>query len=282
MIGFSSTDLTSGIRYLALHYTADEEKNGEWARGMKQTGIPQREWDREMELREDVWDGEAVHADYVDALHCPAAVRSEYLPIVNGSKYFGGWDCGQTLSPAFVLLQVTPRPFQVHALLEVVSEGAMPMETFAPLVQQILMRWHSGLWSEVSHHGDATVTQRSGSNGDSAADVALRHGVTIRPETNVWAARQSAVTWLLTRSLGEDAPGFFLSGKCCPILRTGFQGAYRFRPHSRSQKGGAGTILQMPVKDEYSHVQDALQYAAVAVRRWLEKRDGRVLSRRWR
>jgi hypothetical protein len=165
-------------------------------------------------------------------------------------------------------------------LVEVVSEGAMAMETFAPLVQQVLMRWHPGLWSEVSHHGDATVTQRSGSTGDSAADVALRHGVTIRPETNVWAARQSAVTWLLMRSLGEDAPGFFLSGRGCPVLRTGFQGAYRFRPHASSQRDGAGTILQMPVKDEYSHVQDALQYAALAVRRWLEKKEGRVLSRR--
>jgi hypothetical protein len=280
MTGISSTDLKSGIRFLALHYTADEEKRGEWARKMKKTGISQREWDREMELREDVWDGEAVYADYVDALHCPVPVRDRHLPIVNGSLYFGGWDCGQTLSPAFVLLQVTPRPFQVHALVEVVSEGAMAMETFAPLVQQVLMRWHPGLWSEVSHHGDATVTQRSGSNGDSASDVAVRHGVVIRPESNVWAARQSSVTWLLTRSLGENAPGFFVSGLGCPVLRTGFQGAYRYRPHSQSQKDGAGTILQMPVKDEYSHVQDALQYAALAVRRWLEKKEGRVLSRR--
>jgi len=278
--GLAITDLDSGIRYLALHYTADDEKRGEWAKRMKKTGVPQREWDREMELREDVWDGESVYADYVDALHCPVSVRDQYLPIVHGSMYFGGWDCGQTLSPAFVLLQVTPRPFQVHALLEVVSNGAMAMETFAPLVQQVLMRWHPGLWSEVSHHGDATVTQRNGSNGDSASDVAVRHGVVIRPETNVWAPRMSAVTWLLTRSLGEDAPGFFLSGRGCPVLRTGFQGAYRFRPHAASQRDGAGTILQMPVKDEYSHVQDALQYAALAVRRWLEKKEGRILTRR--
>lgn len=62
------------------------------------------------------------------------------------------------------------------------------------------------------------------------------------------------------------------------MLRTGFQGAYRYRPHSQSQKGGAGTILQMPVKDEYSHVQDALQYATLAVRRWLDKRESKLLT----
>ena len=65
-----------------------------------------------------------------------------------------------------------------------------------------------------------------------------------------------------------------------PMNNIGSYASNRSRPHARSQKGGAGTILQMPVKDEYSHVQDALQYAALAVRRWLEKKEGRVLTRR--
>lgn len=269
-----------GARYLRIHYSADPPKRDPaWAPEMR-AGVGIREWRREMEMDENVYDGEPVYADYLDDVHCPGAAKQSLLPVVAGSVYFGGWDCGQTLQPAFVLLQVTPRPFQAMAILEVVSEGAMPMETFAPLVMQRLMRWHPGLWAEVRHHGDATVVQRSGSTGDSALAVALKHGVRIQPETNVWAARSSAVTWLLTRMVSEEAPGFFVSGLGCPVLRRGFLGAYRFKPHEQSQKDGAGTILLSPLKDEFSHVHDALQYAAVAVRRWLEKKEGAVRKRR--
>lgn len=279
-LGCEARECPGGGRYVRIHYSADPGKRDPgWAES-ERVGMGRREWDREMEMREDVYDGEPVYADYIDDVHCPTAIRSASLPVVNGSTYFGGWDCGQTLSPAFVLCQVTPRPFQVHALLEVVSEGAMPMETFAPLVLQRLMQWHQGLWADVRHFGDLTVSVRSGSTGETAAEVALRHGVRISPVSNQWAGRYSAVTWMLTRRLAEDMPGLFVSGGGCPVLREGFLGAYRFTPAAAGDLRGPGLILQQPLKNAWSHVHDALQYAALAIKKDLDKRAGGEVLRR--
>lgn len=307
MQGFAAKDLPSGTRFLAMHYTADEEKRGMWATE-KRKGVPVREWDQQMELREDVWDGEPVFADYSDSLHCPGILRQsptgqtwaeaivagrldskwrDYWDklIVPGSTYYGGWDCGATLSPAFSLTQMAPRNmgYQMITMFEVVPEEgkAMPMETFAPMVQQILMKWHPGLWDIVSHHGDATVDQRSGTRGETAGDVARRHGINIKGETNIEGVRLSAVTRILTRMISERAPGWFLCGVGCPTLRAGFQGAYRFRPHPQSEKNGAGYIPQKPVKDSYSHPQDSFQAAAIAMNRFLKDvKPATVTSRR--
>ena len=239
-----------------------------------------REWDRDMEMREDVYDGQPVYDDYVDAIHCPKILRENSIPLSANAMYYGGWDAGQTLSPAFVLLQVTERPWQVHALLEVVSVGQQPMERFAQVVLQRLMKWHPGLWDQVKHFGDATIVTRSGSDGQSARDVAKRHGISIVPMSNQWAGRVSAVTWLLTRRLDEDMPGFWVSGKDCPVLRDGFLGGYQTTASPSGESSGPGMVLRAPLKNAFSHVHDALQYAAIQIRKDIEKQPQAVLTRR--
>jgi hypothetical protein len=218
-----------------------------------------------MEMNENVYDGECVYPEYRDGWHCLLGERP--ITLIPGSTYVGGWDCGQTLNPAFVLLQITPLPLQIHAILEVIPPGPEPMEKFAARVQAALTRRIPTMWDEVRHFGDATVTTRSGSTGDTAQGIARKHGISIQPISNEWQGRYSAVTWALADSIDEKTPRFLLDGVHCPTLRDGFRGAYRFEDSPQGDGSGAGRILAMPLKNAYSHIHDALQYACVATRK---------------
>lgn len=227
-----------------------------------------------MEMNENVYDGEPVFADYRDEWHCLLGDRA--LPLLQHSVYVGGWDAGQTLSPAFVLLQIAPGKlgYQVSCLLEVLPPGPEPMETFAPRVGRALSQRLPGLWDEIEHWGDHTLVQRSGGDGRTAQMIAAAHGFRIREASNEWNPRYSAVTWLLQRRIDERSPGFLVDGLHCPVLRDGFRGAYRYEESPRSDGDGAGRILAMPLKNAYSHVQDALQYAAMRVQQKFQSFHG--------
>jgi hypothetical protein len=262
----------NGARYVQMHYSVDPQKGQEWAR-VERAKVPAREWQREMEMDETIYAGEPVYADYRDKRHCPLQGHAP-LPICRGATYVAGWDCGQTITPAFCLLQITPKPWQVAAILEVTSPGAEPMEKFAPRVMAELRKRLPGRWDEVEHWGDATVMARNGANGETAQQAAARHGVRIRPASNEWNGRYGAVTWLLMNDINETIPRFLVDGVMCPLLREGFQGAYKFDESSAGDAVGPTRVLkERPLKNTYSHVHDALQYAACRVR-FVMKRNG--------
>jgi len=83
--GFAAQTIKNGTRHVAIHYSADEEKGPEWVAIMKSRlateGFGERDWQREMELREDIYNGEPVFADYVDHLHCPKPLHDAPIPV---------------------------------------------------------------------------------------------------------------------------------------------------------------------------------------------------------
>jgi hypothetical protein len=262
---------------------ADEEKRGDWAARVK-GGVPVREWLREMEMVETVYDGEPVYADFNESNHSfEFYAEGPRLPVIRGSKYIGGWDCGQTMMPAFTLLQVTPPPYhQVHALLEVTSVGSEPMSKFAPRVLASLVKLLPGQWPEVEHWADTTVVTRSGASGATPQDEAAKHGFRLRQSSNVWAGRWDAVSWLLADQIVEGMPRFLIDPLACPLLLAGFQGAYKFDDQSVGAVDPERVSKSSPVKNMYSHVHDSLQYAALRVRKILDtagRSEWRVLGR---
>jgi hypothetical protein len=263
MQGFAAETLGNGVRFLAVHYSADPEKGPEWV-AEQRVGVPVNDWDRQMEMREDVYDGKPVYADFIPGFHDRTGLR-----VLPGSKDFGGWDCGATLIPAYVHLQLTEEK-QVQAVLEEVSLGEDAMETFAPKVAEALRELIPERMGDVEHWADATVTQRSGTRKESAAQVAQEHGFDLYASSNVWAPRWSAVTWLLTDRLPNGEPRFVIDREKCPILYEGFKGAYKFQESPRGDSTGPGMILGMPLKNGFSHVHDALQYPAMRIRRLIE------------
>ncbi|HWD38857.1 MAG TPA: hypothetical protein VG944_08420 [Fimbriimonas sp.] len=274
--GFAATTLKGGARYVALHYSADDEKNEAWARAYRQSNsIPQREWDQQMELMEDIYEGKPVYGEYRDSYHCPRG--SEPLRIIQGSTLIAGWDCGATLFPAFNLVQIVPKYLQVHAILELTSDGGEPMEAFAPRVMTAIRQLLPGNWADVEHWADTTVTQRNGTNGETAQQVARRFGFELRPSSNVWEHRLDAVTWNLMRQLDNGHPGFVIDGARCPVLRKAMSGAYKIDVSGSSPDvSGPGTVYrERPLKNQFSHVADANQYALMKVKKLLMPKESK-------
>lgn len=270
MQGIGLGELINGATYLRVHYTADPTKRDpEWAtKSRKEMGV--RFWDQQMEMSEEVYEGEPVYPDYNDDIHCFKSPKGSVVcprtgdPIVvRDSIYVCGWDAGTTVQPAAVLLQITPAN-QVHALLEVIPDKTEPMSTFAPRVMMAIQKLLPMSWSKVHHVGDNTITSRAGSTGDTARSVARNvAAIDIVPISNVWQPRISAATRLLTGRLDEYTPQLLVFAKGCPVLRRGFAGAYKYEQSARGDETGAGRILQSPLKNSYSHVHDAFQYASI-------------------
>ena len=274
--GCDAWETPDGARVIKIHYSADPEKDAAWAAEAR-IGVPADEWDREMEMNEEIEDGIPVFPDYDDDFHCPLAFRHRRVPIVPGSTYFGGWDCGQSLTPAFVLLQVTPKEKQVHGLLEVTSPGGEPMSKFAPRVQARLLQTFPEIMNRINHVGDSTVTTKSGTDGRTARAEAKKWGFNIKPVPNNWELRRSSGTDVLLRVLEEDMPGFIVDGTLAPTLRLALRGRYKYElKKSEEDQEEQAQVLLKPLKNMYSHIGDAFGYGCAAVLKFINHARGGI------
>lgn len=233
-----------------------------------------REWDREMEMDEDVWDGFPVHEDYRDPLHAPVQFHSSLIPLFADAEFIGGWDAGSaSIRPAFVALQVLPKIGQIHALFEVTSDTPTHLEAFCPLVQAYLYRYYPSVWRMFEHFSDETCRTRTGPRGESNCDIAESFGITLNPVSNMLEGRLSAVDRALRGRLTDNSAQFVLSAHGCPVLRQGFQGAYQNLAASTGDASGPGSVLRNPLKNVFSHVQDALQAGMIAAWERIRSRE---------
>lgn len=262
MRGLTAETLPSGIRFLRLHYSADPAKTPAWAEEERKKEADPRNWDTQMEMRRIVIDGYPVFPRFNEKQHVPATGYDRHFPldVENHCHYLGGWDAGQTLNPAFTLIEWRPNPLRVRVLLEVVSVGGEDMDQFAPRVKELIESVYPGLLALVKHKGDPTITTRSGSNGLTAQQVARKYGFEIIPSTNDWTLRSTAVSHILAQD-----ELFEVCRHGCPTLYRGFLGQYRYMVSKTGDQVGAGVKLMSPVKNAYSHVQDALQYPAIDI-----------------
>lgn len=269
--GVEEIMLPTGALHLKIHHYADPSKDAAWLEALRlEMSDTPDDFRREILMDETVQGGQPVYTTYNDAIHAPKRwMQKRSIPVIPGSIYFGGWDAGATMIPAFVLLQVTLPTFQVHVLFEVVSEGGESMDDFAPRVQAAIMDRLPGQWDEVRHFGDYTIGSRLGNVGTTAKEVAHRHGIDITLVSNTWAPRMSAVSWLLKRECDEQ-PGFIIEAMSCPVLLAGFRGSYRLKISASGDQRGPGVVALEPIKNSFSHVADALQYPCVAIREMVE------------
>lgn len=95
-------------------------------------------------------------------------------------------------------------------------------------------------------------------NEDSAFSVLKEAGLNALPApTNDPERRIRAVEKRLLQNAGDSAD-FLLDADKCPTLLEGFVRGYRYK------KKKDGTLTPAPEKNEFSHIHDALQYAALA------------------
>jgi len=198
-------------------------------------------------------DGKPVFPEFKDKVH----VASEPLKPILGLPIILGWDFG--LTPACVIAQMTPRG-QLLVLKEIVSQD-MGIRQFAnDIVRPILVNEFGG-FARFSA-GDPAGAIRAQTDERTCFQELLECGIPTEPaNTNDWIPRRESVAYFLTR-MADGLPGFILDPRCRE-LRRGFNGRYRYE---RLKVSGPSRYRDRPLKDDSSHIQDALQYACLRVR----------------
>ncbi len=212
-------------------------------------------------------DGKPVFPEYNDKIHCLTKnVEAERgLPIVLG------WDFG--LTPACVIMQVTARG-KVIVLDEVISEDMGIRQFAAEMVKPVLLNKYNGF--TVFSAGDPAGNIRAQTDERTCLQELLEAGIATEPApTNDFIPRREAVAYFLTR-MSDGEPAFLLNPRCT-IIRKGLGGRYKFE---RLKTTGNARYKDRPVKDIYSHIQDAMQYACLRVRSGLTPARARSINKK--
>lgn len=218
--------------------------------------------------------GEPVYEDYSDQVHLAPGP----IAVLDGVPIIAGFDQGIRW-PACVLLQQAANG--QYRVLGEVSPGRMGAKRFADRVRQFVAERAPGRHIEAAWADPAGWSGADREAGETAwaETLGAELGVQIEPApTNEFNARADAVTDELTYMLDGQSPGLLLDGKNCPMLRKGFASHYMF---PLNQAGDAQSDKR-PVKNEFSHVHDGLQYVllghkgrygAIASQRASDRRD---------
>jgi hypothetical protein len=198
-----------------------------------------------------VQDGRPIYPEYKDALHFDATVQ----PIPR-SDITLGMDFG--LTPAAVLCQ-RDADGQLQVFDELVSED-MGAVAFARELASKLKGEYYG--RGVTGWGDPAGEQRAQTDERTPFDVVLAAGLPVSPApTNDYTLRREAVAGMLLRLTMTGRPALVIGPKCAN-LRKAMAGGYCYK---RLQISGDERFHDKPDKGRYSHVAEALQYAAVGL-----------------
>ena len=193
-------------------------------------------------------DGRPVYSEWNDEIHSREVTAYKELPLLLGFDY--------GLTPACVVCQVTPRG-TLNVLAELWGKD-MGIRSFAlDMVKPFMAMNYPGF--SIQACGDPAGMSRSQTDEKSCFMELAECGIACAPaSTNAFLGRREAVAKYLTR-LVDGRPTFQLDPSC-DMLRRGFNGRYQYR---RLQVVGAERFKDIPDKNDFSHLHDALQYACL-------------------
>jgi hypothetical protein len=184
-------------------------------------------------------------------------IANDLIPVLSQTyPLCVGLDFGR--QPAAVIGQLTPNG-QVIVVGECVANN-MGMEKFTKTVLKPY------LFEHFPNHAvyvapDPAGFQQTQLGEMSPAQFLMREGFQlVRPLTNDPEIRIQAVEKLLMDGI-DTMPRFLISEKMAPITTRGLKGKYRWK----TDKHGDMTSARKPIKNEYSHPADALQYLALVI-----------------
>lgn len=194
-----------------------------------------------------VREGKPVFPEYHDEIH----TLSE-APRWLGGTIMLGMDFG--LTPAIIALQKLPNG-QWQALEEFISDD-MGATRFSQFVVTELKKLFPD--AEYRGWGDPAGAQRAQTDEDTPFAVVNAAGLPIDPaRTNDFILRREAVANALTRLTITGKPALVISPRC-RVLRKALVGGYCFK---RIAVSGTARYRDVPDKNHFSHISDALQYA---------------------
>jgi len=201
-----------------------------------------------------VADGRPVYPEYDDERH----VARKSLVALPGVPLLLGWDFG--LTPACVVAQLAPGG-RLLVLAEFAGQETGIRRFAREVVAPALRTRFADL--EVRSFGDPAGRARAQTDERTCMDELAAANIPTQPaRSNDFTARREAVAGFLAG--GEpDRPALLLS-PACTLLRKGFLSGYRYERLPIVSGSGEERFAERPLKNMYSHIHDALQYAALA------------------
>ena len=202
--------------------------------------------------------GKPIYPEYLDSTHC---MEFPYLP---REKYLG-MDFG--LTPAAVIVQRDPADGQLQVVDEFVTEDMGAVRFAGMLATKLKAEFAT---QHIEGWGDPAGEQRAQTDERTPFDIVQGQGLPVSPApTNDFTLRREAVAGLLLRLTMMGRPALVVHPRC-RTLRKAMQGGYYYR---RVQVTGVDRFMDVPEKNRFSHVAEALQYAMVGL-----GEDRRVVS----
>lgn len=230
-----------------LHYTADPEKRHSTYRESIKNSMPLQEYLREYELHWDTFEGQPVYPEFgkIHIIHEPYD-PSPGLPLLIGL------DWGMT--PSAVIGQYEDGVLTIFKEYQEINMGA---DRFLDkIIPDLRLRYpaFSDFKKNWKCFADPAGINRSQADETTCFQIASKY-FNVIPGPMAWEERRSAVSTIL-RKLEKGIPAFQLYARECPMLLKGFEGGYRFSDKAIDIEPNK----LRPIKDIYSHSQDAAQY----------------------
>lgn len=190
--------------------------------------------------------GEKVYPEFHSDIH---SMDGDYVP-VNGVPIIRGFDFG--LTPACVFSQLLPDGQWI--IFDEMQDFNCGADRFG---DQVLMRSRMKYQGFTFHDfADPAGWKMSETDEKTCVQILNSKGIFPQPGEVTFTARREAVAKYLN-TLVKGHPAFQLYKKNCPMLLDGFSGGYCY------PKNKDGLVVKdRPIKNDYSHTQDSLQYVA--------------------
>lgn len=179
----------------------------------------------------------------------------EYVEVVQGVQLVIGFDFG--LTPCAVIGQVLPNGrLQVYREIQMFNAGVERLaDALAGVLNEIDTvtggpRFRNNTWR---CWGDPAGAQRAQTDEKTCFDILSARGFSVQPGAVDWESRRQSVKQRFERFI-DGEPGILIDSQGCQTLSEGILGGYRY-PHSTD-----GRLMARPIKNQFSHTNDALQY----------------------
>ena len=193
--------------------------------------------------------GKLVYSNFNREAH----LATEPLIWTSGLTLYRGWDNSGNI-PACVVVQV-PTSLQCHVLHEFYHEKMGISDFTKMVVSQCNQLYPGAAWVDYGDPAGANKFSRREGGFTSNAQLMSEAGVNVLSSDQNLTARTQAVDSMLARR-----DGMLIDPRCKKLIN-GFIGGYHFpKIHSNIHGDYYG---DMPTKNKFSHIHDALQYVMV-------------------
>lgn len=195
-----------------------------------------------------VIEGKPVFPEYNDSIHC-----LESIAPMKGQQIYRGYDFG--LTPACSFSQLLPSGQWI--IFDEITTDSMGAERLADIVNDHSKRNYNGF--TFKDYGDPAGAARSQTDEKTCFQILQGKGIPIEPGEQTTTLRIESVKKPLNTMI-NGKPGLQVSAHC-KMIRKGFQGGYHYRRLQTAKE----KYVNVPEKNEYSHVHDSIQYVATRI-----------------